>query len=147
MGVICPCGVAVDAFAEGVNVRFKHKRKTVKGNLTYLGDVCATSLDKSTLSLTFKDTETKGSKYSFLFTANAITSVVCKKTGNNCRVTVKGTGLVNGKQYHFEATFTDQVENANVDIVKSFNITNFFSQNGSVPVPQGSIVSKGCQAV
>lgn len=145
MGVICPCGVSMDACAECIAVKFRHKRKTVEGNITYLADICVTTVETSTLSLVFTDTETKDSKYSFLFTANAITSVVCKKNWYGCKVIVKGTGIVNGKQYDFEAVFNDQVENATVDIVEIFSITNFFNQNGAVPVPQGSIISKGCQ--
>lgn len=145
MGVVCPCGVAVDAFAECVSTWFNHCKKMIEGEVTYLANVCAITLEKSTLSLKFTDTETKDSKYSFLFTANAITSVTCKKTWYGCRVTVKGTGIVNGKQYTFEAVFNNQVENANVDIVEVFTITNFFRQKGSVPVSQGSIVSQGCQ--
>ena len=60
-------------------------------------------------------------------------------------VTVKGTGIVNGRQYSFEAVFRDQVAPAANDIVQSFVIKGFFDQNGAVSVPQGSIIALGCQ--
>ena len=102
------------------------------------------TLNKSTLSLEFVDTERPCSN-NFLFTANAITSVVCKKDRENCVVTVEGTGLVNGRQYSFKAVFKDQIAPAANDIVQSFVIKGFFDQNGAVCVPQGSIVALGCQ--
>lgn len=144
MGNICPCGVSVDAFSEDNNVRFVGQMGTIEGNLTYLAEVCVTTLATSTLSLDFEDTETPGEN-DFTFTANDITSVVCRREGQNCEVTVTGTGLVNGMEFPFEAVFRDQVASANVDNVQSFVITGFFDQNGAAPVEQGSIVALGCQ--
>ena len=144
MGNICPCGVSVDAFSEDNNVKFVGQNGTIEGNLTYLAEVCVTTLAASTLSLDFEDTETPGEN-DFTFTANEITSVVCRREGQNCEVTVTGTGLVNGMEFPFEAVFRDQVASANVDNVQSFVITGFFDQNGAAPVEQGSIVALGCQ--
>ncbi|MHA6260169.1 hypothetical protein ACXYMX_09675 [Sporosarcina sp. CAU 1771] len=144
MGNVCPCGVTVNACSENNNVIFHGKRGTVKGNLTYLASVCITTLEAATLSLEFEDTKYYG-KHSFLFTADAITSVVCKKEGENCLVTVKGTGKVNGVSYAFEAVFKDLNAMANFDNVLSFVISGFFDQNGAAPVPQGSISALGCQ--
>lgn len=146
MGVICPCGVKVNAFKAGENVKFKGVNGTITGNLTYLADVCVTTLTSSTLSLQFEDTETPN-QFSFLFTANAITSVTCKREGMNCVVTVKGTGKVGMKEYSFEAVFRDQVAQAANDNVQSFVINGFFNQTGAVPVTQGSIVALGCQSL
>ncbi|MFF2755534.1 hypothetical protein ACFVR1_17590 [Psychrobacillus sp. NPDC058041] len=146
MGVMCPCGVTVNAFSESNNVKFVGQTGTVKGNLTYLADVCITTLAASTLSLQFQDTETPNEN-NFTFTANDITSVVCKREGQNCVVTVTGTGLVNGVQFPFEAVFRDQVASAAKDNVQSFVITGFFDQNGAAPVAQGSIVALGCQSL
>ena len=56
MGVICPCGVVVNAFSENNNVKIVGKRGTVKGNLTYLANVCVATLETSTLSLEFENT-------------------------------------------------------------------------------------------
>ncbi|MCJ8009854.1 hypothetical protein ACFFF5_19225 [Lederbergia wuyishanensis] len=142
MGVACTCGVEVNAFSADNNVKFTGQNGTTKGDLTYLADVCVNSLETSTLSLQFVDTETGAN--SFTFTANAITSVTCKKEGQNCVVTVDGTGLVNGVQFPFEAVFRDEVATAAKDNVQSFVITGFFDQNGAAPVPQGSIVAVGC---
>lgn len=144
MGVICPCGVKVNAKKEKQNVIFKGGCGTVTGNLTYLANVCVTTLASSTLSLKFEDTMTSG-KFSFLFTANTITSVTCKKEGQNCVVTVQGTGKIGLKEYAFEAKFKDQGSLASYDIVQSFVIDGFFNQNGVIPVAQGSIVALGCQ--
>ncbi|EKN70695.1 hypothetical protein BABA_04619 [Neobacillus bataviensis LMG 21833] len=144
MGVICPCGVLVNAVSTNNNVKFTGQTGTVKGDLTYLANVCVTTLGTSTLSLSFVDTETPGAN-NFTFTANAITSVTCKREGQNCVVTVDGTGLVNGVQFPFEAVFRDQVATAANDNVQSFVITGFFDQNGAAPVPQGSIIALGCQ--
>ncbi|WP_277587573.1 hypothetical protein [Psychrobacillus antarcticus] len=146
MGNICPCGVSVDAFSGDNNVKFDGQMGTIEGNLTYLAEVCVTTLAASTLSLDFEDTETPDEN-NFTFTANEITSVVCKREGQNCVVTVTGTGLVNGVEFPFEAVFRDQVASANVDNVQSFEITGFFDQNGAAPVEQGSIVALGCQAL
>lgn len=146
MGVVCPCGVMVNANKEGNNVKFEGVNGTITGNLTYLADVCVTTLAASTLSLAFEDTETPN-QFSFLFTANAITSVTCKKEGQNCVVTVQGTGTVGMTEYTFEAVFRDQVAQAANDIVQSFVINDFFDQNGAVPVTQGSIVALGCQTL
>lgn len=144
MGIICPCGVSVDAFSEDNNVRFNGQMGTIEGNLTYLAEVCVTTLAASTLSLDFEDTETPNEN-DFTFTANEITSVECNREGQNCVVTVTGTGFVNGMEFPFEAVFRDQVAAANVDDVQSFVITGFFDQNGAAPVEQGSIVALGCQ--
>ncbi|WP_186670337.1 hypothetical protein [Sporosarcina sp. BP05] len=144
MGILCPCGVSVNACSKNNNVEFISKCKMRRGNITYLANVCVTTLNKSTLSLEFVDTKRPCSN-NFLFTANAITSIVCKKDGQNCVVTVEGTGLVNGRQYSFKAVFRDQIAPAANDIVQSFVIKGFFDQNGAVCVPQGSIIALGCQ--
>ncbi|MFJ7933872.1 hypothetical protein [Sporosarcina sp. NPDC096371] len=144
MGILCPCGVSVNASSQRNKVKFAFKCGTVTGNLTYCANVCITTLKKSTLSLKFVDTECPNRK-NFLFTANTITSVVCKKDGQGCEVTINGTGIVNGKQYPFIAVFRDQVATAAHDIVESFEIIGFFSQNGAVLVPQGSIIALGCR--
>ena len=145
MGVVCPCGVRVDAFSEDNNVKFTSANGTVEGNLTYLANVCVTTLAASTLSLQFEDTETAAGQFSFLFTANEITSVTCNQQGQNCEITVTGTGTVGMNEFTFEAVFRDQVASANVDIVQSFVIKGFFDQNGAAPVEQGTIVALGCQ--
>lgn len=145
MGMQCPCGVVVNAVSRRNNVRFDGQRGTVRGDLTYMANVCATTLADSSLTLDFVDTETMGGVNSFTFVANSITAVVCNRVGQNCEVTVTGTGLVNGNQFPFEAVFRDQVASANVDIVQSFVITGFFNQNGAAPVAQGSIVALGCE--
>ncbi|WML39225.1 hypothetical protein RCG19_18870 [Neobacillus sp. OS1-2] len=144
MGVLCPCGVNVNGFSLNNNVTFTGQTGTVEGNLLYIGDVCVATLGTSSLSLSFTDTETPGEN-SFVFIANAITSVTCKQEGQNCVVTVAGTGLVNDVQFPFEAVFRDQVATAENDDVQSFVITGFFDQNGAAPVPQGSITALGCQ--
>jgi len=144
MGVICPCGVRVDAFSEDNNVRFAGQSGTIEGNLTYLANVCVTTLADSTLSLQFEDTETPNQN-NFTFTATEITAVVCNREGQNCVVTVTGTGTINGEEFPFVVVFRDQVASAAVDIVQSFEITGFFDQNGAAPVEQGSIVALGCQ--
>ena len=145
MGGICPCGVQVNAFARGVNVRFDGVRGNITGNLTYRANVCISTLNTSTLSLRFEDTETPN-RYNFLFTANEITDVTCRREGQNCVVTVQGTGLVGMTQYSFVAVFRDQVATAANDLVQSFVITEFFNQGGTVQVEQGSIVAVGCQS-
>ncbi|WP_431028584.1 hypothetical protein [Lysinibacillus sp. LZ02] len=146
MGVICPCGVRVAAFALRENVRFSGVNGSIRGNLTYAANVCVTTLDTSTLSLQFEDTETPD-QYSFLFTANAITSVQCRREGQNCVVTVEGTGIIGMTEYAFVAVFRDQVAQAANDIVQDFIITGYFDQTGAVPVSQGSIVALGCQSL
>ncbi|MCG7334422.1 hypothetical protein MHZ95_03895 [Sporosarcina sp. ACRSM] len=143
MGILCPCGVSVNAFSKKNRVELRGKCGTIRGDLTYLADVCVTTLGKSTLSLKFVDTG-RPSVNDFLFTANDITSVVCQKEKLGCSVTVRGTGIVNGKQYPFTAVFEDHVFPGH-DSVRSFVITGFFDQNGAVFVPQGSITAIGCQ--
>lgn len=145
MGGICPCGVQVNAFARRVNVRINGVRGNITGNLTYRANVCISTLNTSTLSLRFEDTETPN-RYNFLFTANEITDVTCRREGQNCVVTVQGTGLVGMTQYSFVAVFRDQVGTAANDLVQSFVITEFFNQGGTVQVEQGSIVAVGCQS-
>ncbi|WP_274307663.1 hypothetical protein [Solibacillus daqui] len=144
MGGVCPCGVRVNAFAEGVNVKFDGVSGNIRGNLTYLANVCITTLSTSTLSLRFEDTETPD-HFSFLFTANEITDVKCKREGKNCVIKVRGTGLIGMTEYPFKAVFRDQVATANNDLVQSFVIKGFFDQDGTVPVEQGSVVALGCQ--
>lgn len=144
MGTMCPCGVRVNAQANGVNVRFTGVMGNIRGNLTYLANVCVTTLAASTLSLRFVDTET--GRNSFLFTANRITSVTCRREGQSCVVTVTGTGFVGTTEYPFTAVFRDQVASAANDHVQSFVITGFFDQTGAVPVAQGSIVALGCDS-
>ena len=144
MGVICPCGVKVNAHALREKVKFIGVCECRCGDLTYTADVCVTTLATSTLSLRFEDTK-KPNRYSFLFTANAITSVTCKKIGQNCVVTVTGTGTVGMKEYPFVAVFLDQGAKGENDIVQSFVIKGFFDQARAVSVNPGSIVALGCQ--
>lgn len=144
MGLECICGVKANAFASMQHVKFEEQQGTVRGDLTYYADVCVTILSASFLSLDFEDTETCGGKNSFLFVSNSITSVECDQQGENCEVTVSGSGVVNNVQYPFKAVFVDQTPMANVDLVKSFVITGLFDQNGTVPVAQGSIQALGC---
>src|SRR5690606_23926309 len=115
------------------------------GDLTYMANVCISSLDTSSLSLQFKDTETRGGRNSFTFVANSITNVECRQEGQNCELTVTGTGRVGDGQYPFEAVFKDVVDQAQPDLVKSCAITGFFIQNGTAPVSQGSISALGCE--
>lgn len=146
MGTICPCGVQVDAMAKRQEVWFNECKSSIRGNLTYAADVCVTTLATSTLSLRFEDTETPN-RNSFLFTANAITNVTCRRETGNCVVTVTGTGLIGNTQYPFVAVYRDQDAFAANDSVLSFVITGFFDQTGAVKVAQGSIVALGCQSV
>jgi GTPase involved in cell partitioning and DNA repair len=95
MGILCHCGVSVNTSAKKHKVKIKGKCKKIKGNLTYLADVCVTNPEKSTLSLELVDKKCPKVN-NFLFTANAITSVVCKEERQNSVVTIKGTGIVNG---------------------------------------------------
>lgn len=146
MGVQCPCGVRVNARSDNNNVKFENQMGTVKGDLIYLADVCVTTLDTSTLSLQFIDTETPNAN-NFTFTANTITDVECEQEGQNCKVTVTGTGTINGgtEVFDFVAVFRDVVGQAAIDQVQSFVIEGFFNQNGAAPVTQGSVVALGCQ--
>lgn len=147
MGTICPCGVQVNAFAKNQNIQIAGVQGTVYGNLTYMADVCVTSLANSTLSLRFEDTRMP-SCYSFLFRSTNITNVTCQREGQNCIVTVTGTGKVGLKKHvPFVAVFKDQAASAANDVVQSFVIQGFFSQLGAIPVQQGSIVALGCQCV
>jgi hypothetical protein len=144
MGIICPCGVRVGAFARNQKVTFEGVMGPVRGNLTYKADVCVTKLSASTLSLQFEDTREMGNR-SFTFNSTTIRDVTCCREGQNCEVTVTGRGKIGMMQYDFVAVFRDQVASANADIIQSFVITNFFDQNGVVKVPEGSIVALGCQ--
>lgn len=154
MGVMCPCGVIVrnpldpnnEAVSNNNNVQFEGQMGTITGNIFYKARICVTTLESSTLSLRFQDTETPNVN-NFTFTANAITSVECKQEGQNCSITVAGTGIVNGMQFPFEAIFRDQVGQAQVDDVQAFEITGFFNQTGAAPIDQGSIIALGCQEV
>ena len=145
MGRVCPCGVKVDAFARKENVRFGGVNGSICGDLIYKADVCVSTPADSTLSLCFEDTETPN-RYSFLFTANVINDVTCTREGQNCVVTVCGTGTIGKRQYPFVAVFRDQVATAANDIVQSFVIKGLFDQSGAVLVKQGSIVALGCQS-
>ena len=136
----------VDACALGERVSIVRVKRSVRGNLTYTADVCITRLEDSTLSLQFEDTETP-CRYSFIFTANAITSVICRREGQNCVVTVEGTGTIDEIQHPFVAVFRDRVAQAANDIVQSFVITGVFAQTEPVSVSQGSIVALGCQSL
>ncbi|WP_066295203.1 hypothetical protein [Bacillus sp. FJAT-29937] len=155
MGVICPCGVLVrnpesatdEAVSNNNNVKFEGQNGTVRGDLFYKADVCVTKLATSTLSLRFEENPTPPGTNNFTFTATNITSVVCKPEGQNCSITVSGTGTVSGQTgtFAFEAVFRDVVGQAAKDNVQSFVITGFFNQTGAAPIDQGSIVAQGCQ--
>lgn len=148
MGVLCPCGVIVKARSNQNNVKFNCQNGTIKGDLIYTANVCVTTLETSTLSLQFIDTETPYAN-NFTFSANAITDIQCKKEGQDCKVTVTGTGTVNvnTRVYHFTAVFRDVVGQAAIDQVQQFTIVGLFDQNGTATVTQGSIVAVGCQEV
>ncbi|HEY2420271.1 MAG TPA: hypothetical protein VGI04_02575 [Neobacillus sp.] len=150
MGVRCSCGALVSATKENVNVKFVGINGNVKGTITYLADVCADTLDTSTLSLTFVNND-GGTDTSFTFEVNPllagteITSVTCKREGNTCVVTVTGVGQKSGfggaALLAFTAVFRDGPA---VDNVQSFDIPGFFAQTGAEPLPNGSITALGC---
>ena len=142
MGVICPCGVRVHAVKENQKVKFASRCSPICGNLTYKADICTSTIENSSLSLMFEDKKTVGGIYSFLFIVNAFTSVCCKREGDNCIITAKGTGMINKKQYSFEAVFI--ATPSNEEFVEKFTIKGFFHQNGIVSVPKGSITALGC---
>lgn len=146
MGVLCPCSVVVDASILNKNVKFEGQQGNIRGNLFYLADVCTSTLAASTLSLEFEDTETPTGENDFTFVANEITSIRCRREGQNCRITVRGTGTINGgtEEFQFRAVFRDVVGQAAIDQVQSFVITDFFNQGGSSNVSQGTVVSGGC---
>jgi hypothetical protein len=148
LGIRCSCGVLVNAFNGNRTVLFGRDMET--GALTYLADVCADTLETSTLSLTFVNTD-GGTNTSFTFevgpliAGTEITSVECNGTGEgNCVIIVTGTGLKQGflgsALLNFTAIFRDQA----TDSVQSFIINGFFDQNGIVPVVLGSITAQGC---
>jgi hypothetical protein len=143
MGLICSCGVLVDGSADNVNVIFENMVGNECGTLTYSANVCADTLNLSTVGLTFVDNGGCPNK-SFTFTSTMITNVTCMQEGQNCVISVAGVGLVNGVEYLFKAVFRDQVSPSNVSIVTSFVITNFFTQGGAVTLEQGDITAQGC---
>lgn len=146
MGVICPCGVKVNALIQNHRVQFTKRCKLIRGNLTYLAYVCSSKLKTSKLQLTFEEEEQYGNN-NFVFNAKEITSVDCKQKESSCIVTVKGTGVVNEKEYPFEGVFIDTNSQIANDVILSFKILGFFDQNGILAAPQGSIVAIGCQEV
>lgn len=142
MGLICPCGVKVNANSLCKNVIFNDIEGTVAGNLTYSADISITKLKSSTLSLKFEDIESPDT-FNFLFKANAITCISCEKEDDDSVITVKGTGMIGMREYSFEAIFRDQGSQAENDIIQFFSIYGFFDQYGEVPVAQGSVVFLG----
>ncbi|MGE8205249.1 hypothetical protein ACQKP0_11840 [Heyndrickxia sp. NPDC080065] len=148
MGIYCPCGVYVDAHSEInhiqkiVKCKCRIIKKVIRSRLSYLADICSTTLETSTLSLTYEDIQAPSN--SFFFKANSITSVICRQEGQICIVTVKGTGIVKGQQFPFEAVFCEGMEQSS-SIVQKFVIHGFFDQNDPLPVSQGTIVTRGCQ--
>lgn len=70
---------------------------------------------------------------------------MCCKQGQECEVTVVGTGTIDTTEYFFEAIFRDVVDLASEDIVLSFVIANFLDPNGPAPVDEESIVALGCK--
>lgn len=145
MGVICPCGVIVDAVSTNNNVVFDGVQGTIEGNINYSANICVNTPNTNLLSLVFEDTETDNGEFDFTFTATSFTSVECNRIGENCEVTVEGTGTINGSSYSFHAEFRDMNPNANVDNVQDFVIFGYFDQNGAAPVAQGSITAVGCE--
>ena len=145
MGLECPCGVIVNAVSQNHNVCFHGQMGTVRGDLTYMANVCVTMLDSSSLRLEFVDNESRGKSKSFLFEAKMFNSVICCREGENCEVAITGTGLVNGVLHPFKAVFREQNTSPYVDSIRSFVISRFFNQNGAAPVSQGSIIALGCE--
>ncbi|MBS4206956.1 hypothetical protein [Bacillus sp. FJAT-50079] len=144
MGVICPCGVFVEAFVENHKVKFICLPERITGNLAYSADICITSPETSTFTMTFTDTETPNEN-NFTFVAKTFSLIKCRKVGQNCEVTVRGIGIVNGRRFAFEAIFIDVAQQFGKDIIQKFVIGGFFDQNGALAVPQGSIKAEGCQ--
>lgn len=150
MGTRCSCGMIVDATKNDVNVKFNGINGNVKGTLSYIANVCADTLDTSTLTLTFVSNVGQPAT-SFTFqvgpsvTGTSFSSVTCSKDGNTCVITVSGTGQVTGYGGPAFKTFTGEFRDgvAN-DHVESFAITNFFAQTGSEVFSNGSIQALGC---
>ncbi|MBB4825989.1 hypothetical protein HNO89_003226 [Sporosarcina luteola] len=144
MGIVCPCGVRVNAVSQQNRVKFEGVPGTVCGTITYTADVCVSTPGSSRLILRFVDTENNGAQ-SFTFTATSFKQVTCCKEDYRCDVTIRGTGIINGITYGFQAIFSDYSKMAKADVVKEFEIYDFFDQLGAAPVKQGSIVARGCK--
>jgi hypothetical protein len=150
MGVRCSCGVRVGlpftgvaAVSEDNQVSFDNIGNR-RGTITYTADVCADTLDTSTVTISFFQTSRQVTNLSFTGTSTEITSVECDRVDQNCQITVTGTIQTQFGTFPFIAEFRDQNPNANVDIVQVFDIDGFFNQQGAAPVAQGSIVNQGC---
>jgi hypothetical protein len=151
MGLRCTCGVlvglpftGVEAIATNEEVTFEGFTGTRRGTLRYTADVCADSLDTSTVTISFVQTSGETPNLSFTGTSTEITSVVCNQMGMNCEITVTGTIETEFGTFPFTAEFRDIVDTSNVDQVQIFEIDGFFNQQGDVPVPQLSVQDQGC---
>lgn len=151
MGVRCSCGAVVDATKLGVNVKFNGVNGNETGDITYTANVCADTLDASTLFLGFTNTDGNPPDTSFSFTVSplvagtSITSVTCRLEGNTCVITVMGVGFKTGFGGDAFLSFTAEFRDGpGVDNVQSFTITDFFEQTGAEPLPDGSITALGC---
>ena len=143
MGTVCPCGVRVNAVSQHNRVKFEGIPGTVCGTISYTADVCVSTPGSSRLTLRFVDTENNGAQ-NFTFKANSFKQVTCSKADYRCEVTIRGTGMINGTTYGFQAIFTDFSKMGRADVVKEFEIYDFFDQLGAAPVKQGSIMARGC---
>lgn len=146
MGVRCSCGVLVDATKDNVNVKFDGIEGNENGTITYAANVCLETLDTSTLSLTFDNTDdSPDTSFTLevdpLLAGTEITTVTCRLVGQTCVVIVTGTGQKSGfggsELLGFTVEFRDGPA---VDNVQSFDIPGFFAQTGAEPVPAGSII-------
>jgi hypothetical protein len=142
MGVRCSCGAIVSGTSLEAEFEF-FLGETITGTATYIANVCADTLELSSVSLTFIDTETGGN--SFIFNSDVIISVSCLSPGEECLINVFGRGtVVNGGTFEFSVTFRDG-GGLNNDFVDFFIIAGFADQVGTVTLPPGSVTALGCQ--
>ena len=98
MGLRCSCGVRSNPTAASPSITLDFEDGGLRdGPITLTVDVCADSLELSTLSITFVDASCMLPNRSFSFTSTSITNVRCSDFNGACEVRIQGMGLVTGE--------------------------------------------------
>jgi hypothetical protein len=132
LGLRCSCGVRSNPTSETPSVSFVFENGGFRsGSLTLTVDVCADSLESSTLSAVFVEHTALVPVANFVFTSTSITRVSCSPNDDGtCIVTIVGEGLVAGEltPRDFDLNLVNRPSPLN-DRMTGFTISGFTNQN------------------
>jgi hypothetical protein len=128
MGLYCSCGVTTNPVSNTPSIQLRFEDGQIRNeSLTFAANVCADTLESSTLTASFIDLSGIIQTRNFIFTSVDISQVKCRLSPNGeCEVAMTGVGLIVNELIprQFVIVFIDRPPPLS-DCVESFFISGF----------------------